>query len=369
MPNRREFLKDVAGASGLMFVGCGLVETRAQAGPSSGAGMKHPPVLIKGRRIRTVDIHAHCAVPKATELLKQQVNPATLLLEGQPLADRLEHMDAQGIDTAVLSINPNWYSVDRDLVTEVIRVQNEALAEFCSGHADRFAALASIALQFPALAAEQLEQATRKMGLRGAAIGGSVGGLELADPKFHPFWAKAEALGALVFIHPQGSAAGAFSARLQGSGALGVTVWNPIETTVALTHLIFEGTLDRFPGLKICAAHGGGYLPSYMNRSDYGCQVFPQQCRPGVPSHRPTEYLKRLYYDSIVFTREALRHLAAEVGPRQIIMGTDYPYPWVKEPLEHILDTPGLTDDDREAMLGATAARLLGLPRGAERQP
>ena len=360
MHSRREFLKDAAGATGLMFVGCGLVDAFTQAPPAR-ATAKHLPVVINGRRIRTVDIHAHCAVAKASELLEQQLNPAALRLEGQALADRLMHMDAQGIDVAVLSINPNWYGLDRDLVTQVIDVQNEALAAFCAAHADRFAAFASVALQFPGLAAEQLERAMRRMGLRGAAIGGSVAGQELADPRFHPFWAKAEELGAVIFIHPQGSAAGEFSNRLRGNGALGVTLWNPLETTVALTHLIFEGTLDRFPRLKICAAHGGGYLPSYMNRSDRGCQVFPEQCKPGVPGRRPTDYLKRLYYDSIVFTPEALRHLVEEVGASQIVMGTDYPYPWVSEPVEHILKTPGLTDVEREAVLGGTAATLLGL--------
>jgi aminocarboxymuconate-semialdehyde decarboxylase len=360
MRSRREFLRDAAGAAGLMFVGCGPGDATAQSRPA-GAPMKHAPVLVNGRRIRTVDVHAHCAVPKAAELLKQQLNPATLRLDGQPLADRLVHMDAQGIDVAVLSINPNWYGIDRDLVTQVINVQNEALAEFCAARADRFAAFASVALQFPDLAAEQLERATKTLGLRGTAIGGSVNGQELADPKFHPFWAKAEELGSVVFIHPQGNAAGEFSGRLRGNGALGVTVWNPIETTVALTHLIFEGTLDRFPRLKICAAHGGGYLPSYMNRSDRGCQVFPDQCKQGVPARHPTEYLKRLYYDSIVFTPEALRHLVAEVGASQIVMGTDYPYPWVTDSVDHILNAPGLSDADRESMLGGAASSLLGL--------
>jgi aminocarboxymuconate-semialdehyde decarboxylase len=359
MRNRREFLKDAAGATGLLFVGCGLTDLAAQSPPAT--HVKHAPILIKGRRIRTVDIHAHCAVPKANELLKQQLNPTTLRLDGQALADRLAHMDAQGIDVAVLSVNPNWYGLDRDLVTQVIEVQNQELAEFCATHADRFAAFATVALQFPDLAASQLDRAMRTMGLRGAAIGGSVAGYELADPKFHPFWAKAEELGAVVFIHPQGSAAGGFSNRLRGNGALGVTLWNPVETTVALTHLIFEGTLDRFPQLKICAAHGGGYLPSYMNRSDRACQVFPDQCQPGVPLRPPTEYLKRLYYDSIVFTPEALRHLVAEVGAGRIVMGTDYPYPWVSQPVEHILETPGLSDAEREALLGGTAARMLGL--------
>ena len=359
MRSRRKFLKETAAAAGLTFVGCGLVDAFAQSRPAA-PPTKHAPVVIRGRRIRTVDMHAHCAVPKATDLLKQQVNLATLLLDGQALSERLANMDAQGIDIAVLSINPNWYAAARDLVTAVIDIQNEALAEFCAEHRDRFAAFASVALQFPDLAAEQLERAMKRMGLRGAAIGASVSGQELADPKFHPFWAKAEELGAVVFIHPQGSAAGDFRSRLTGNGALSVMLWNPIETSVALTHLIFEGTLDRFPGLKICAAHGGGYLPSYMNRSDQGCRVFPEQCKPGVPSKRPTEYLKRLYYDSIVFTPEALRHLAAEVGAGQIVMGTDYPYPWVADPVEQILATD-LTDVEREAILGGTAAALLGL--------
>jgi aminocarboxymuconate-semialdehyde decarboxylase len=275
------------------------------------------------------------------------------------LSDRLGDMDGKGIDISVLSINPNWYDVPRDLAAQVIDVQNETLAEFCAAHADRFAAFASVALQFPDLAAAQLEQGVKKFGLRGAAIGGSVAGQELSDPKFHPFWAKAEELGATVFIHPQPTAD--LTPRLRGNGLLTNVIWNPLETTIALSHLIFEGTLDQFPALKICAAHGGGFLPSYMNRSDHGCVTFPAQCKAGVPKRPPTEYVKRMYYDSLVFTPEALRHLAAEVGAGQIMIGTDYPYPWVSEPVEHVLKTPGLSDADREAILGGTAAKLLGL--------
>jgi aminocarboxymuconate-semialdehyde decarboxylase len=156
--------------------------------------------------------------------------------------------------------------------------------------------------------------------------------------------------------------------RLKGNGPLGIAVWNPIETTLALTHLIFDGTLDRFPGLKICAAHGGGYLPSYMHRSDHGCQVLPGACQPGVPKKPPTAYLKEMYYDSLVFTPEALRHLVAEVGADHVMIGTDAPFPWVTAPVDHVLKTPSLSDVQREAILGGTAAKLLGLnhaPRGA----
>jgi predicted TIM-barrel fold metal-dependent hydrolase len=363
--HRRTFLKNAAGTAGLVFVGCALAPAAAQSVQRLGAVRR--PVVVKGRRIRTVDIHAHCAVPQANALLRRSAPAPTatqeslLTLDGQSLARRIAAMDAQGIDLSVLSINPNWYDADRDLASQVIAVQNEAMAALCAAHADRFAAFASVALQFPDLAAQQLEEAMKKMGLRGAAIGGSVAGAELADPKFHPFWAKAEELAAVVFIHPQATGSAALTNRLKGNGLLGNVIGNPLETTIALSHLIFEGTLDRFPGLKICAAHGGGYLPSYMSRSDHGCQTFPTQCTAGVPKLKPTEYVKWIYYDSLVFTPEALRHLVAEVGADHVVLGTDFPYPWVDAPVDHVLATPSLSDADRQAILGGTAAKLLGL--------
>jgi aminocarboxymuconate-semialdehyde decarboxylase len=287
------------------------------------------------------------------------LKPSPSLLMTQP-ADRLRAMDEQGIDVEALSINPYWYAADRDVARELIRLQNEALAEACAAMPDRFVAFASVALQHPDLAAEQLEEGVRKYGLRGAGIGGSVDGQELSDPKFHPFWAKAEALGVLVFIHPQGTAELESTTRLAGNGVLTNTIGNPLETTIALSHLIFEGTLDRFPALKICAAHGGGYLPSYAARSDAIMTTFPERCTHNLKK-KPTEYLRQLYFDTIVFTPEALRHLAAETGSGQIVMGTDYPYPWTTTSVDHILDTPGFSDDERVAMLGGTAARLLGI--------
>jgi len=276
-------------------------------------------------------------------------------------SERLRAMDEQGIDVEALSINAYWYAASRDVARQLIRVQNEKLAEACAANPDRFVAFASVALQHPDLAAERLEEGVKKYGLRGAGVGGSVNGEELADPKFHPFWAKAEQLGVLVFMHPQAAGAPAdLQNRLKGSGGLGNVIGNPLETTIALSHLIFEGTLDQFPGLKICAAHGGGYLPSYAGRSDAGCVTFPDRCTKPLKK-KPTEYLRQLYFDSLVFTPEALRHLVAETGSSQIVMGTDYPFPWTRTSVDHILGTPGLTDDERVAMLGATAAKLLGI--------
>jgi aminocarboxymuconate-semialdehyde decarboxylase len=266
-------------------------------------------------------------------------------------------MDEQGIDMEALTINAYWYGADRDVATKLIELQNNKLAEIVAKQPDRFVALASVALQHPDLAAQQLEHAVKKLGLRGAGVGGSVAGQELSDPKFHPFWKKAEELGVLVFIHPIGTAE--LKSRLQGNGGLENTIGNPLETTLALSHLIFEGTLDRFPGLKICGAHGGGYLPSYAPRSDHICLTFPDRCAAVPLKKKPTEYLKQLYFDALVFTPEALRHLAAQVGTSQLVMGTDFPFPWDKTTVDHILKTPELTDADRVNILGGTAAKLL----------
>jgi aminocarboxymuconate-semialdehyde decarboxylase len=361
MTTRRDFLETTVG--GLVFVGCALLG----AAPA-GAQSPRRQVVVNGRRAKVVDVHAHCAVPEAMALVNLRIGGPALRPElpvATEAAVRLRAMDEQGIDVEALSINPYWYKTDRDLARKLIQIQNEKLAEVCAAHRERFVAFASVALQHPDLAAEQLEDAVKKLGLRGAAIGGSVNDDEISDPKFDPFWAKAEQLGVLVFIHPQGPGAPAqLNQRFRGNGYLSNVIGNPLETTIALSHLIFEGTLDRFPGLKICAAHGGGYLPSYAGRFDTGCSTRPDLC-PGGPwgtiKKKPSEYLRQLYFDSMVFTPEGLRHLAAEAGARQLVLGTDYPYPWTKTAVDHVLATPGLSDDDKLAVLGGTAMKLLGI--------
>ena len=345
MTNRRQFFRDAAARAGIVFTGCGL----------SGHGAAQPArrqVMVAGRRIRTIDIHAHVVVPEATALMGVKTSPNNSAVMGP---ERFERMDEWGTDMQALSINPNWYSVDRDVAQKMILLQNEKLAELCAAHPDRFVAFASVALQFPEMAADQLEEGVKKHKLRGAAIGGHVNGDELSAPKFDPFWKKAEELGCLVFMHPQGIPD--VQKRLEGNGGLSNVIGNPLETTIFLSHLIYDGTLDRFPGLKICAAHGGGYLPSYAARSDYGCVRFPETCK--AIKKKPSEYLRQLYFDSMVFTPEGLRHLVAECGVSQIMIGTDYPFPWSTTTVDHVLNTPGLTDADRRAILGENAAKLL----------
>ncbi|HEV8681096.1 MAG TPA: amidohydrolase family protein [Stellaceae bacterium] len=359
----------------IVFTDCELTAARAASvsagasassggGSASSGGHAHAQprweVVVAGKRVKTVDVHAHCIVPDAARVINHPLEAPGLLWSN--VGERLAEMDRSGVDYEALSINPYWYRAERDAAAELIRLNNEALAGFCAGHPDRFVAFATAALQHPDLAAQQVEHAVKNLGFRGVGVAGSCAGEELANPKFHPFWAKCEELGVLVFMHPLGTRELEPSGRLAGSGLLTNTIGNPLETTIALSHLIFEGTLDRFPGLKICAAHGGGFLPSYANRSDAVIKTFPNRVGP-LPKMKPTEYLRngQILADTIMFTGEAVRHLINEMGVDNIVLGTDYPFPWNTDPVDHILSIPDITDADKIKILGATAARLLGI--------
>jgi aminocarboxymuconate-semialdehyde decarboxylase len=354
----------------MMFTGCELLRAapvRAQTGAAAPAkaraktASRRREVKVGGKRVKTIDVHAHCVIPEALALMG--LSPAPNEKRGPGISEvglrRIREMDEQGIDMEAISINPFWYGAERDLAAQVVKIQNEKLAGFCATYPDRFVAFASVALQFPDLAVQQLVEGVKKLGLRGAAVGASVGQDEFSDPKFHPFWAKAEELGVLIFIHPQSTPD--LKRRFRGNGWLENTIGNPLDTTIALSHLIFEGTLDRYPGLKICSAHGGGYLPSYAPRSDNCLRVAPDMDTGVKLKRKPTEYLRDMYYDTLVFTSEALRHLAAEVGSNRLVIGTDHPIPWQSKSIDHILKTPGFTDKERRMMLGETAAKLLGI--------
>jgi aminocarboxymuconate-semialdehyde decarboxylase len=316
--------------------------------------------MVGGKRAKTIDVHCHAVIPEALALLGLKLDAQRGPGIGEVGHRRIAEMDEQGIDIEAISINPQWYKAERDVAEKVVSLQNERLAELCGAHPDRFVAFTSVALQYPDLAVQQLVHGIKKLGMRGVAVGASVAGDEFSHPRFHPFWAKCEELGILVFIHPQSTPE--LSKRFKGNGWLSNVIGNPLDTTIALSHLIFDGTLDRFPGLKVCSAHGGGFLPSYAPRSDHGCRVAPEECNPGINlKKKPTEYLRQMYYDTLVFTNEALRHLAAEVGSSQLVIGTDHPIPWQSESVDHILNAPGFSDDEKRAMLGETAAKLLGI--------
>jgi aminocarboxymuconate-semialdehyde decarboxylase len=329
---------------------------------------------IDGRGVRTIDIHAHCYVDLHDltaghpEALVPNGGPATFngpfLSPTKEVDARLRHMDQHGIDIQAVSLAPAYnYWAGRDLAAKIVSRQNEQIAALCSAHPDRFVGLGGLALQHPDLAVEQMQHGVKQLGFRGFEIGGSVNGDELANPKFNPVWGKAEELGTFLLLHPATFVEGL--KRFQGNGFLPNVIGNPLETTVAFSHLIFEGTLDRYPGLKICGSHGGGYLASYAGRMDH-CAELSNRCKP-VKTH-PSEYFKsQLYCDSIVFTNEGLRHLVAEVGVGHILFGTDFPFD-VADPfmgdareVDSVLGAPGLSEAEQRAILGENAAKLLGI--------
>ena len=338
------------------------------AGPARVLAQGPPPrrqVSIGRRRVRVVDIHAHCIIPvepllSGTKLAGSGGGTAPGTILGP---DRIETMDRQGVDVQALSINFYWwYAADRDLARRIVAAQNDGLAAWVAKYPDRFVALASVALQYPDLAAEQLEDGVKRLGLRGASIGGHVNGEDLSLPKYDPFWAKAAELGVPVFMHPNGSANIIREGALSGRADLGNIIGNPLETTLFLSRLIFDGVLDRFPNLRVMAAHAGGYLPSYLGRSEYACRRTNANCASSKPA---SAYLRsQILVDTMVFSEEGLRHLVAEMGAEQIVYGTDVPYPWPVT-VDLVLEASFLSDAQKEAILGGTLARLLRIAPGA----
>ena len=347
---RRDFLKTLgAGAAGALL---------ARPAASSAQG-KRRQVTIGGRRVRVIDAHAHCIIPvqhvtKGTPLEKMGGGGGNNLLGPQ----RLQIMDEQGVDVQALTINNFWwYAADVDLSRAIVREQNEGLARWVAQHPDRFVATATVALQHPELAAEQLQDGVKRLGLRGASIGGHVNGEDLSLPKYDPFWAKAAELGVPVFMHPGGATNIVKEDAFRGRGDLGNIIGNPLETTYFLSRLIFDGTFDKFPRLRVFAAHAGGYLPSYLGRTEAACVVRGNaNC---ANKKKPSEILKsQVLIDTMVFSDEGLRHLVAEVGVGQIVYGTDVPFNWPVT-VDLVLNAKFLTDDEKIAILSTNLVKLL----------
>jgi len=359
-------------SSGVEFVGCEFSyhpdKPTFEKNPTTLECQTHGPIMVNGKRMLTVDVHAHCQIIDAWPLVEghpklEGKNPYEdeLKIRVADIPTRIKEMDEMGLDMQALSVTTfnhfNW--AERDLAEALVKVQNEKLAEIVADYPDRFVAFAVVSLQFPELAAAQLEHAVKNLGLRGAMICANIEGEDLADPRFNPFWAKAEELDVVIFIHPFHFREG--KNRLKGRGFLLNIIGNPLDTAIALSHMIYEGTLDRYPGLKIVAAHGGGLLPSYIGRYDHGHNSNDRGGR-GVEKKAPSEYLKQIYCDTLVFGTENLRHLIAECGVDNLVLGTDHPAGMANiNPISHILSVPGLSDGDIEKMLGGTLKKLLKL--------
>jgi aminocarboxymuconate-semialdehyde decarboxylase len=354
--------------------------------PSLGeAANRYGPTAARpaGRRARmdtpTVDIHAHVAVPEAAAFVKPHLDLSRIAMvrfssdETKALnvkqdadrtvamtdiGDRMKVLDAMGIDIQVVAPPPFqcYYTVPGETGVTANRMVNDGVAAFVGQRPDRLAGLGTVPLQEPEAAVAELRRAVGTLGLKGVQVLTNVDGRELSDPAFAPFWAEAEALGCLVMIHPNGFTGGDRFTRFYFSNVIG----NPLETTVALHYLIFDGVLERHPGLKILAVHGGGFLPSYSGRIDHAWGARTDS-RGDLP-RPPTEYLRRIYFDSVVFTPHQLEYLVKVYGPDRIVMGTDYPYDMADyDPVQHIQSVESFSPEVKAKVAGGTARTLLGL--------
>ena len=318
----------------------------------------------------TVDFHAHAQSPKAMELIATapgnpggEANPHNHHLARtrydaafRDIAVRLHTMDRERIDMQAVSPAPNYaYWADEAWSDRIVTASNEHVAEVCATNPDRFVGLCHVSLQHPELAARQLRTAMGSLGMRGVEIGTRAESVDLDDPSLDPFWAAAQELRAPVFIHPAGTTLGKRVEKYY----LGNVIGNPLDTTIALTNLIFGGVLERFPTLNVVAAHGGGYLPSYFARSVHGHQVRPEMHTISRP---PTEYLRRIWIDNLVFEPLFVANLVAVMGASRIVLGTDYPFDMGQEnPVDLIEAVPGLSAADRDRIKGGNAIELLHL--------
>ncbi|HEY8320147.1 MAG TPA: amidohydrolase family protein [Amnibacterium sp.] len=275
------------------------------------------------------------------------------------LPRRLADMDATGVDVQVVSPSPSHYYpwAGRQLAEDVARAANRATAELVAEAPDRLVGLGLIALQHPDLCVALLDDALEQ-GLAGVEISSFAPGVELSDARLDPFWARAAETGAVLFLHPFGCS---LDERLDRY-YLSNTVGQPAENAVALSHLIFGGVLDRHPGLRIVAAHGGGYLPTAIGRSDHAWRTRPdsRSC-----AELPSSYLRRLWFDSLTHSPVQLRALIDAAGADRVLLGSDYPFDMGSEDPVGAVREAALDPEIEDAVLSGTAAALLPVPEGA----
>ena len=328
-------------------------------------------------RQRAIDVHAHVIVPEVyavaaehnifselptdpgvTDEMRSTIKERAGMVLGRmsDVTERIAKMDAMGVDVQVLSaslVHQGLEWADAQTSLRLARATNDWIARAVAAQPTRFIGLGTLPLHVPPLAVAELERCMRDLELRGVAISTTAGPMELGDPALRPFWAKAEELGAAVYIHPGGNRDRRFK-RFH--------LWNSVgqafEEAMAISSLMYDGVLELFPQLKICISHGGGYMPFYMGRVDRN-YVEKANTRVNM-SKPPIDYLRMLYFDSCVYERAVLQRLVDKVGAERVLLGSDYPVGETK-PIEFITDTATLSAAQKEKIVGANAAGLLGL--------
>ena len=357
--------------------------SRAKTSAAKKAPVKRPATQqvvrnAKGK-FKVVDIHCHYLNPevnrKTAHLNAAQYDPTVIfaneltnrtnvaqMRDRAPkltgIDERLRDMDRMGVDIQAVCPAPYhyFYFTEPDYGAELAREVNEGIANLVSLHPDRFVGMGSVPLQNPKLAVRELDYAVKKLGLRGVEINTNVNGMNLTDPRLglEKFFAKANELGVVIFMHPLGYTQADRLTNHYFNNVIG----NPLDTTVALSHLIFDGVIERHPKIKFIAAHGGGFLAHYWARMDHAWRARPDTRT--VISKRPSSYLEKVYFDSITFDPRMLKQLIDRYGANHVLLGTDYPYDMGEDhPRKLIAGVKGLTDVQRRQIEGLNARRLL----------
>ena len=350
--------------------------------PAARAGGSSAVVKKKGKSLR-VDIHCHYlnteVAAKVAPLNPAQHEPSAVFANaasrevnvkqmkerGPKLSDiavRLKDMDRMGIDVQAVSPAPHqtYYWTDPGMGQELSRAVNERLAEIAAQHPGRFAPMGTVPLQDADLAVQELTYCVKTLGMRGVEINPSVRGMDLTDSRLalERFFSIAAELDVVIFIHPIGFTHGERLTDHYFNNVIG----NPLETTVAASHLIFDGVLERHPKLKIVLPHAGGYLAHYWARMDHAWRA-RTDCR-GRIRRKPSSYLEKFYFDTITFDPGMLAHLIERFGEDHVLLGTDYPYDMgMEDPLGFIAKVPRLTASAKNQIEGGNAARLLKIRR------
>lgn len=327
----------------------------------------------------TIDIHCHVFSPECDELARPMFSPEKdpfLYYSGQvseaynrnhlieilpklTLPDeRLRDMDRMGIDIQAISVAPPqyFYWTEPDLGVKLVTMQNDNLARIVAEHPDRFVGLGTVPLQDVRASLDELDRIADDLGFRGIEICTNVNGVDFDDPRFVPFFERVRDLDLLTVVHPNGFT----HAERLAEYYLINTIGMPLDSTIFLARMILGGVFERFPDLKVCVAHGGGYLPSYPARSDHAWRV-RADVRENIP-HPPSSYLRRVYFDTMLYDTFELSALIKRYGSDHVLLGTDYPYDMGEsDPVGLICSVEGLSDNEVRMVLGGNAARLLRL--------
>jgi aminocarboxymuconate-semialdehyde decarboxylase len=327
----------------------------------------------------TYDVHAHCIPESLLDLLRAEgprlgieirddgdgeyavIGGRVRLAPFRPilgdLEARIRAMDDTGVDVQLLAgwIDLTAYALDAEVGAEYSRRFNEIIAAEAGRHPDRLLPMGTIPLQDPALAAAELEFAVRDLGMAGVQIATTVDGTDLDEAGLDPFWEAAADLGCPIVLHPCDPLPGVDLSR----NFLDNMVGRPAESTIAVGHLLFSGVLERFPGLVICVVHGGGFIPYQLGRLQRGFDAVPKLTARNITT-APAELARLLYYDTVLHDPAPLAFLVEQVRPDHVLMGTDYPFPMGDpSPVDTVNAIPGLSDEQRQLILGENVARLL----------